>query len=183
MLTFILITIIIYVCALISIKRTEPQFKFLSAATAAVGVFGLIVCCMVSCVITLLICTIVNESVGKREITKRINMVSLSNGVEPAGRFIIGCGSIKGEEYYYYFVHNGEGYIRGKVPVDSSIIIESSDIVVGSTGVEEGKTPCIEVETTNIPESLEYWFFSVNPKPHYRIMVPVGTVVQRFSVE
>jgi len=137
----------------------------------ALSVAGLLISGMIASIIA-----------GERKITNTTNIVSLSNKTETEGGFVIGNGSVEGVEYYYYFIFNGTGYIRGKIPVNSSIIIESDD-VKPNKGVEGNvRNPVIEIETTVLPQHLENWFFVPCPNPYNKIIVPVGTVVQRFSV-
>ena len=103
--------------------------------------------------------------------SRAIEIVSLSNGTETEGSFVLGNGTVNGVEYYYYFRHNGEGFVRGKIPVYNSVIIE-----------DEIEQPVIRVETTHIPEWADSWAESLKPEPYNRIYVPHGTVVQQFSV-
>jgi hypothetical protein len=124
--------------------------------------------------VVVVISVIVFETTKYREVRpyNNINLVSLSNGVETEGRFVLGFGSVNGQEYYYYFVHNGEGFVRGKVPVNSSVIIEGDN------------KPVITVEKSySLDENCIWTLGKMKVNPYYRIYVPKDTVVQRFKVE
>jgi len=170
MITFFILFIISMIVFFFLFKKESDGSPFL-------GVYlflGSMISFAISIFVMLVISAIVFKATSYREVrpADNINLVSLSNGVETEGRFVLGCGSVKGEEYYYYFIHNGEGFVRRKVPVNSSVIIEGDH------------QPVITVEKSySSDEDCRWTFGNLADNPYYRIYVPTGTVVQRFSVE
>lgn len=74
-------------------------------------------------VIVLSICYQVNhQRVG--EITESKEIVALSNATETGGRFYLGSGLIEGNQYYYYFTPEKNGYRMGKTKSSEAILME-----------------------------------------------------------
>ena len=106
-------------------------------------------------------------------VKETIPIVSLHNNTEVNGSFFLGSGQVREQEYYFTFAKNQYGaYYRYRVPVNSSLIIES----------EELESPHIKVMIGQIPDNFKWWVFSFD-KINYHIHVPVGTVIQQFSVK
>jgi hypothetical protein len=100
------------------------------------------------------------------------NIVSIRNNDVISGSFTLGCGTIEQSEYYFYFYKTlSGGYARGKKSVNSTVIVE-----------DNYKTPHIE-ELKISYESRSGWFkFTEQTEDTYRIIVPKGTVVNKFQL-
>lgn len=100
------------------------------------------------------------------------NIISIRNNDVTSVNFMLGCGSIKQTEYYFYFYKtlNG-GYARGKKNVNKTVIVEDNT-----------KHPHIEMLTTTY-ESKSGWFkFSEQTEVDYKIIVPKGTILNKFQL-
>ena len=100
------------------------------------------------------------------------NIISIRNNDVTSGNFMLGCGSIKQTEYYFYFYKtlNG-GYARGKKNVNKTVIVEDNT-----------KHPHIEMLTTTY-ESKSGWFkFREQTEIDYKIIVPKGTILNKFQL-
>lgn len=100
------------------------------------------------------------------------NIVSIRNNDVTSGNFMLGCGSIKQTEYYFYFYKtlNG-GYARGKKNVNKTVIVEN-----------DTKHPHIEILKTTY-ESKSGWFkFRGQEEENYKIIVPKGTILNKFQL-
>jgi hypothetical protein len=100
-------------------------------------------------------------------------IVSLRTNNPVSGSFVLGCGTIKGEERYVFMVHKGNGvYVRNNVSVDVPVK-ESNNQKPGLywdiyRGVGEGT-----------------WLYPwvICEKKNHVLVVPVGTIVQTFKIE
>jgi len=97
---------------------------------------------------------------------------SLKNSNDIQGSFVLGTGSVEQVEYYYYYFKDINGYFRrGKKQVENTVI------------EERGGTPHIErkyikrVSITGIVKS-----YKDQPSEEYKIVVPKGTVINKFEV-
>ena len=100
------------------------------------------------------------------------NIISIRNNDVTSGNFMLGCGSIKQTEYYFYFYKtlNG-GYARGKKNVNHTVIVEDAC-----------KLPHIEMLTTSY-ESKSGWFkFRNQQEENYIIVVPKNTILNKFQL-
>jgi hypothetical protein len=100
------------------------------------------------------------------------NIVSIRNNDVTSGNFMLGCGSIKQTEYYFYFYKtlNG-GYARGRKNVNKTVIVEDNT-----------KHPHIEILKTTY-ESKSGWFkFRGQEEEDYKIIVPKNTILNKFEL-
>ncbi len=100
------------------------------------------------------------------------NIISIRNNDVTSGNFMLGCGSIKQTEYYFYFYKtlNG-GYARGKKNVNKTVIVEDNT-----------KHPQIRILTTSY-ESKSGWFkFKQQQEEKYIIIVPKNTILNKFQL-
>ena len=100
------------------------------------------------------------------------NIISIRNNDVTSGNFMLGCGSINQSEYYFYFYKtlNG-GYARGKKDVNRTVIVEDNT-----------KHPHIEILKTTY-ESKSGWFkFRDQEEEDYKIVVPKGTILNKFQL-
>ena len=100
------------------------------------------------------------------------NIVSIRNNDVTSGNFMLGCGSIKQTEYYFYFYRtlNG-GYARGKKNVNYTVIVEDAC-----------QRPHIEILTRTY-ESKSGWFkFRNQQEEDYKIIVPKNTILNKFQL-
>jgi hypothetical protein len=100
-------------------------------------------------------------------------IVSLKTTETVSGSFVLGCGTIKGEERYVFMVHKGNGvYVRNNVSVDTPVK-ESND---QKPGLYWDVYRCIGDGTWCVP-----WV--IGEKKNHILVVPVGTIVQQFKIE
>ena len=100
------------------------------------------------------------------------NIVSIRNDDVTSGRFMLGCGSIKQIEYYFYFYKtiNG-GYARGKKNVNETEIIE-----------DNSSRPHIETLTTHYESRTGLIEYRDTQNRDYIIVVPKGTILNKFEL-
>lgn len=100
------------------------------------------------------------------------NIVSIRNNDVTSGNFMLGCGSIKQTEYYFYFYKtlNG-GYARGRKNVNKTVIVENNT-----------KHPHIEILTTTYESKSGWVKFIKQTEEDYRIIVPKGTILNKFQI-
>jgi hypothetical protein len=103
--------------------------------------------------------------------SRRVNIQSIKNNDEVGGNFMLGCGNIEQTEYYYYYYKSVEGYVRGKKPVDKTFIVEDGS-----------DKPHIEVYMTHYESKSGLFKYIDEEDEKYKIIVPKGTVVNRFEV-
>lgn len=103
--------------------------------------------------------------------SRRANIASIKNSDEVGGHFMLGCGSIEQTEYYYYYYKSVEGYVRGKKPVDKTFIVENGS-----------DKPHIEVKVIHFEPKSGLINYHDEEDEQYKIIVPKGTVVNKFEV-
>lgn len=103
--------------------------------------------------------------------SRKCNITSIKNNDEVGGHFALGCGNIEQTEYYYYYYKSVEGYVRGKKPVDKTFIVEDGS-----------DKPHIEVYMTHYESKSGLFKYIDEEDEKYKIIVPKGTVVNRFEV-
>lgn len=103
--------------------------------------------------------------------SRRANITSIKNSSEVGGNFTLGCGNIEQTEYYYYYYKSVDGYVRGKKPVNETFIVEDSS-----------DKPHVEVEMTHFESKSGLFTYHDEENSKYKIVVPKGTVVNKFEV-
>ena len=103
--------------------------------------------------------------------SRRANITSIKNNDEIGGHFMLGCGNIEQTEYYYYYYKSVDGYVRGKKPVNNTFIVEDSS-----------DKPHIEVKMTHFESKSGLFDYDDEENEKYKIVVPKGTVVNKFEV-
>ena len=103
--------------------------------------------------------------------SRRYNITSIKNNDEVGGHFMLGCGNIEQTEYYYYYYKSVEGYVRGKKPVNNTFIVEDGS-----------DKPHIEVKMIHFESKSGLFTYYDEENETYKIIVPKGTVVNRFEV-
>jgi hypothetical protein len=100
------------------------------------------------------------------------NIVSIRNNDVTSGNFMLGCGSIKQTEYYFYFYKtlNG-GYARGKKKVNKTEIVENNAHI-----------PQIKILTTSYKSKSGLFKFGEQQEEKYIIVVPKGTILNKFQL-
>lgn len=99
------------------------------------------------------------------------NIASIKNSDEVEGHFTLGCGSIKQTEYYYYYYKSVEGYVRDKKPVYNTFIVE-----------DDSDKPHIEAKIIHFESKSGLIDYHDEEDEKYKIIVPKGTVVNKFEV-
>lgn len=101
------------------------------------------------------------------------NIHSLKNSNDVSGSFVLGSGNIEQVEYYYYYFKDVNGYFkRGKKEVNKTVIEE-----------EENATPHIERKhVKNMSRTGFIESYVDNSLEEYKIVVPTGTVINKFEV-
>jgi len=89
---------------------------------------------------------------------KMANILSISRESEVEGRFVLGSGSIKETQYYFYYYETNMGVKLGKIDASKTYIIETSEY-----------EPCIY--DTKIGDSFEQY---------YTLYVPYNTLVTNY---
>lgn len=89
------------------------------------------------------------------------------------GSFVLGCGTIKDEQVYEYYIKTNYGYELKSISADNSAIKEI-----------KSKHPEIVKRTSEFKnKKLNDWFIPPSPNgPEYFIYVPMNTVKQNFSL-
>jgi hypothetical protein len=103
--------------------------------------------------------------------SRRANITSIKNSNEVGGSFTLGCGTIEQTEYYYYYYKSVDGYVRGKKPVNQTFIVEDGSV-----------KPHIEVKMTHFESKSGLFNYIDEEMEKYKIVVPKGTVVNKFEV-
>ena len=103
--------------------------------------------------------------------SRRANITSIKNSDEVGGHFTLGCGNIEQTEYYYYYYKSVDGYVRGKKPVNQTFIVEDST-----------DKPHVEVKMTHFESKSGLFSYHDEEGEKYKIVVPKGTVVNKFEV-
>ena len=101
------------------------------------------------------------------------NVHSLKNSNDVRGSFVLGSGSIEQVEYYYYYYKDGNGYFkRGSKEVNSTVIEE-----------KEGVIPHIESLYTKYESRTGLIkSYTDHSSKQYKIVVPKGTVINKFEI-
>ena len=103
--------------------------------------------------------------------SRRANITSIKNNDEVGGHFMLGSGSIEQTEYYYYYYKSVDGYVRGKKPVNKTFIVENSL-----------DKPHVEVKMIHYESKSGLVKYHDEEDKIYKIVVPKGTVVNKFEV-
>ena len=103
--------------------------------------------------------------------SRRANITSIKNSNEVGGTFTLGCGTIEQTEYYYYYYKSVDGYVRGKKPVNKTFIVEDSS-----------DKPHIEFKMRHFESKSGLFTYHDEEQDIYKIVVPKGTVVNKFEV-
>ena len=111
------------------------------------------------------------DSNETRYYSRRGNITSIKNNDEVGGHFMLGCGSIEQTEYYYYYYKSVDGYVRGKKPVNNTFIVEDSS-----------DKPHVEVQMRHFESKSGLFHYQDEENGKYKIVVPKGTVVNKFEV-
>lgn len=107
------------------------------------------------------------------------NIVSLTSNVVTEGHFFLGCGSIDGEEYYFFYVERSDGgYVRDKIEVEDVVLYETNEI-----------SPRLEW-TVIVPKETDRTKFFIGENLHricqdkkdYKLIVPKNTIIQKFEL-
>jgi hypothetical protein len=100
------------------------------------------------------------------------NIISIRNNDVTSGEFMLGCGSIEQTEYYFYFYKtlNG-GYARGKKSVNKTEIVENDNHI-----------PQIKILTTSYNSKSGWFKFDNQQEERYIIVVPKGTILNKFQL-
>ena len=111
-----------------------------------------------------------NTDVELREIT---SLVSLRNSEVSEGHLTLGCGSIAGVAYYYYFAGDSmTGYRQYRVPADDTPIFE-----------EERTTGELWTFHNAVPARYDRWSIGPAILFRYEFHIPRGSIVRQFRLE
>ena len=100
------------------------------------------------------------------------HIASFKNTQVINGKFTLGCGVVEQKEYYFYFYKtlNG-GYARGKKDISNTVIVE-----------DDTQKPHIETLTTTYKSKSGWFKFSEQSEKDFKIIVPKGTIVNKFEL-
>jgi len=120
-----------------------------------------------------------NSGTVMQKDTYSIPIISIKNKDNSSGSFFLGCGSINSTEYYVYFKQYEDGGIkRGKLRVDICSLYE-----------RKKETSRIEWtdETKRVHWIVRFGFdktdIQVKRVGDFKIIVPEGTIIEKFEIE
>lgn len=100
------------------------------------------------------------------------NIIAASDSSATTGRFGLFSGYIDSEFRYYYYYKDGQGGIRlSWVPANRSQIFEDAPEGSGS------------IETDHPVSHWNAWGYVDADDPHYKIHIPAGSVVQKYTMD
>jgi hypothetical protein len=138
--------------------------------------FSNIVGFVVNAIVILLVGLFIGFFPAKTQtIESKVELAAISDGFSVGGSFFLGCGSIKGESYYFYYEKTKSGgYVQKRIKVEDAIIFEQ----------DSTKTPCILFyERKFVNEKWEKWAFPCQSNTKIEIFVPKGSVEQNYSFD
>lgn len=151
--------------------------KFVAGLFATiVGFFTLVITMLIAIVII----STISATLPNIEYKEYVNIVFLNNQQNIEGSFLLGSGTIKEVEYYFYFIKREDsGYKRDKIEVSKVIIYETDE--------ESPKMSWTKVE----PIQNEYTKFWLAPDisdfvydyKDYRLIVPKNTIIREFQLK
>jgi len=123
-------------------------------------------------IITLIIIALPNET-----IINEIPIISVRDSKIVSGNFVLGSGSVKGEEYYFYFEKIGKNkYKRGQIKTLSTILIENDNV--------KPKIRRVYIVSNRKWKKILVGDYKINPiQKTCELIVPKGTIIQRFEVQ
>lgn len=154
------------------------------------GIFFTIMICFLTALVYILIGVFFHSSTDK-EIASEYKekgqpIYSLMINSQTEGNFVLGSGSIQGEEHYFYFIKNeAGGFQRKSWPANCATIYETA----ASTENLEKEQPFCSWHI--IEKRYKPWLtwvvgpgFSGTIKHyHIELIVPKGTIIQKFEVK
>jgi len=144
------------------------------------GIFLGVVAFFISTGVTvLLIITLVIAPLPNESYISYLNIVSLVNNSQTTGEFFLGCGTIEGKEYYFYFVRQDDGgFYRDKTEVEDIILYETDEV---SPRLEW--TCIVPTETKNTQKWIGKNLSTMcHDERSYKLIVPKGTIIQKFEL-
>lgn len=93
--------------------------------------FGISLAGLLFGVLVFLICSLWSDRIPQEEcIINEINVpiVALQDNMAVDGNFILGCGGVKGEMYYYFMRNTDKGYQMDSIKASTVYICETNDI-------------------------------------------------------
>lgn len=97
---------------------------------------------------------------------------SLRSQEKISGNFTLGCGNIEQQEYYYFFYQNENGYFsRDKTKTENTVIEENNS-----------EKPRLDIVMNKIESRSGLMEWNDEETQWYRLVVPEGTVVDKFEV-
>jgi len=97
------------------------------------------------------------------------NIISIHNDTISEGTFFLGCGSIEGKEYYYYFVVNDNGSKQLKKALNHNVFI-----------YEDAQNKVVHIkEHYNVPW---WWVMEIGEKNITEFHIPSNSIVRDFNL-
>lgn len=105
---------------------------------------------------------------------KIVNIISAKNSQEVSGSFVLGSGSIKEVEYYYYYFNTVSGYKRDKIEVSNTYVKEHNLKTAFIVGLEEISISRFGIFTNEYHENNHY--------EKHIIYVPKNSIIREFKI-
>ena len=83
------------------------------------------------------------------------------------GKFLLGCGIIKGTMYYFYYEGLNNKYVLRKIKTDDTVIVEGEE------------KPCLLKKF--YPIQIGWWYIK-DSETKYEIYVPNNTILRKFKL-
>ena len=106
----------------------------------------------------------------------RVNIYSLNNQKDIEGSFALGCGSIKSEMYFYYYISNDYGYSIEKIRSDGVLFVEDENCS------DFGYISFVEKQLINEDNFFGFGKWVPRPEPLTIIHLPLNSVKIDFNV-
>lgn len=117
-----------------------------------------------------------------------VNITSIKSDKSIQGSFVLGTGSVRSVDYYYFFRKDEDfnGFVKSRVPVDESIIVEKDTvphivvkrILKTTTWLDDRKIwrGYVDTKVSKIPDKID-------SKYKYIIFVPKGVITDNVNWE
>jgi len=100
-----------------------------------------------------------------------VPILSLTTNSNNSGTFFLGCGSVKGEAYYYYYAGKSEGFQLTSIGATKAIIVECDTI-----------KPCIRTITYKRDEGFRRFMLGKYAiSCQQRIIIPKGSIITTYN--
>lgn len=122
-------------------------------------------------------------------LTNKQEMVSLKTESNVSGSFFLGTGSIKEDNYYYFFLKDSlsGGFVKHKIPSENVLIIEKDTVpsLITNYAIVKSFEEYLFKKDTIITKIFDYDSFKVREmkkeKHQYILIIPFGSITKKVS--